>query len=88
MVGPHSLKDERGGLLRASGAVHGSQAAPRWRPDLIGPACSKRQPESNPKEEAIVEQPSAWVKARACEQITRENGSPRTEKRLAFDRPA
>ena len=40
------------------------------------------------QEEAIVEQPLAWVKARACEQITRENGSPRTEKRLAFDRPA
>jgi CheY-like chemotaxis protein len=35
-----------------------------------------------------LEQPLAWVKARACELIRRENGSPPTEKRLAFDRPA
>jgi CheY-like chemotaxis protein len=35
-----------------------------------------------------LEQPLAWVKARARELITRENGSPPTEKRLAFDRPA
>lgn len=34
------------------------------------------------------EQPLAWVKARARELITRENGPPPTEKRLAFERPA
>ena len=35
-----------------------------------------------------LEQSLAWVKARARELITRENGSPPTEKRLAFERPA
>ena len=35
-----------------------------------------------------LEQPLAWVKARARELITRENRSPPTEKRLAFDQPA
>ena len=35
-----------------------------------------------------LEQPLAWVKARARELITRENRSRPTEKRLAFDQPA
>ena len=35
-----------------------------------------------------LEQPVAWIEARARELITRENGSPPTEKRLAFDQPA
>ena len=35
-----------------------------------------------------LEQPLAWVKARARELSTRDNGSSPTENRLAFDRPA
>jgi CheY-like chemotaxis protein len=35
-----------------------------------------------------LEQPLAWVKDRARELSTRENGSPPTENRLAFDRSA
>jgi CheY-like chemotaxis protein len=38
-------------------AVNGFQAAPKWRSDLIGPARSKRQPESKPQQEAIVPHP-------------------------------